>query len=594
MNKNESRHGLHGLVPIKRKLVTATAARKPGRFACAWITVFLLLAGFARMDAAERHFDVVIYGGTAGGVVSAITATQEGASVIVLEPTKHIGGMLTGGLSSTDTGVKSSIGGMSREFYRRVYAHYEQPSAWKQETREAHLKRHGRRSADTAERVWWRPEPSVAMHVLKGMAREAKVTVLTEQRLKSVKKSGARITAITMENGDVYSGRVFIDATYEGDLLAMAGVPYRMGREGRDEYGEELAGVVPVAWSTRKQWDVDIPARRPDGKLYFGVQDTTRGEDGAGDKKVQAYNYRICLTDAPENQLPITRPENYDPSRYDLLALYIKKKGDGVALTGPNGKRLLLVSRLPNMKTDINDGAPFSTDYLGANWDYPDGDRATRERILRDHIDYTKGLLYFLGNDERVPERIRTQMLRWGYPKDEYTDNGHWTPQIYVREARRMVGAYVMRQQDIQKQKRKPDSVGMGSYNVDSHLVQRLEGPGGFVRNEGNPNDRAIGHSPYEIPYRCLTPRRGDADNLFATFCVSATHIGFASLRMEPVFMILSESTGVAAVMAIRGNLAVQDVPVPELQEKLKTRGQRLRIEEAPTRTGAKQPKAKG
>jgi hypothetical protein len=231
---------------------------------------------------------------------------------------------------------------------------------------------------------------------------------------------------------------------------------------------------------------------------------------------------------------------------------------------------------MPNRKTDINDGAPFSTDYIGANWKYPEGNRATRERIVRDHVDYTKGLLYFIGHDERVPARIREQMLRWGYPKDEYPDNGHWSPQLYIREARRMVGAYVMRQPDIQKEKTKKDSIGLGSYNADSHQVQRIEDPQGFVRNEGNPNDRAIGHSAYEIPYRSITPRKTDADNLFATFCVSVTHMGFASLRMEPVFMILSESAGVAAAMAVRHDVALQDVPVKPLQEKLKARGQRL------------------
>lgn len=230
---------------------------------------------------------------------------------------------------------------------------------------------------------------------------------------------------------------MFIDATNEGDLLAMAGIPYRFGREGRDEYGEELAGVVPEAWSTRKQWDVDIRPYGPDGKLLFGVQDLARGPDHAGDHKVQAYNFRLCLTDAEENRVPISRPENYDPSRYDLLALYIAKKGDAINLTGGKGRSLLKIDSLPNRKTDINDGAPFSTDYIGANWGYPDGDLATRRRILQDHVDYSKGLLYFLGHDERVPARIQQQMRRWGYPRDEYQSNGNWSPQLYIREARR-------------------------------------------------------------------------------------------------------------------------------------------------------------
>lgn len=281
---------------------------------------------------------------------------------------------------------------------------------------------------------------------------------------------------------------MFIDATNEGDLLTMAGIPYRFGREGRDEYGEELAGVVPEAWSTRKQWDVDIRPYGPDGKLLFGVQDLARGPDHAGDHKVQAYNFRLCLTDAEENRVPISRPENYDPSRYDLLALYIAKKGDAINLTGGKGRSLLKIDSLPNRKTDINDGAPFSTDYIGANGGYPDGDLATRRRILQDHVDYTKGLLYFLGHDERVPARIQQQMRRWGYPWDEYQSNGNWSPQLYIREARR-----------------------------------------------------------------------------------------FASLRMEPVFMIISESAGVAATVAVKENLTVQDVvSIAPVQQRLQTRRQRL------------------
>ena len=542
---------------------------------------FLAALGLAEAAPAERRYDVVIYGASAGGVVSAIAAAQEGASVVVLEPGAHVGGMVTGGLGWTDIGVQQAIGGMSRQFYRRLYEHYERPEAWKYGTRDEFIKQVPR-MVNVPERVWWTVEPSVASALFRQLAAEAKVTVLTGRRRQAARKSGARIGAITTETGEVFSGRVFIDATYEGDLLALAGVPFRVGREGRDEYNEELAGVVPAAWSTRKQWDVDIRPYGPDGKLLFGVQDTPRGADGAGDRKVQAYNYRICLTDAPENRLPIGRPANYDASRYDLLALYIGKKGDTVSLTGPKNGSLLKIDPMPNRKTDINDGAPFSTDFIGANWHYPEGDRTTRERILRDHLDYTKGLLYFLGHDERVPERIRAQMRRWGYPTDEYTDNGHWTPQLYIREARRMVGAYVMTQNDIQKNRTKPDSIGMGSYNADSHHIQRIVDADGYVRNEGNPNDRAIGHAPYEIPYRSITPRRNDADNLFATFCVSASHLGFASVRMEPVFMILSESAGVAAAMAVRADAAVQDVPVDTLQARLQARGQRLRLEGLP------------
>jgi hypothetical protein len=552
------------------------------RFIRPSIAALLVTTGLiGAVAGAEHRHDVIIYGGTAGGLVSAVTAAQEGARVVVIEPTPHLGGMVTGGLGATDIGVEQSIGGMSRRFYEQVYAHYQQPQAWKHETREAYIKRAGGR-VNTADRVWWAVEPSVASLVLNQLTANPNVTILTGQRIKSVTKVGPRIESLTTGNGDVFRGRVFIDATYEGDLLAMAGVSFHVGREARAQYGEELAGVVPEAWSTRKQWEVDIRPYGADNKLLFGVQEVARGEDGAGDRKIQAYNFRICLTDAPENRIPISRPERYDASRYDLLALYIARKGDAVNLTGPKGGSLLNIGAMPNRKTDINDGGPFSTDYIGGNWEYPEGDPATRERILRDHVDYTKGLLYFLGHDERVPARIQQQMQRWGYPKDEFPTTDHWSPQLYIREARRMVGDYIMTQHDIQQRREKPDSVGLGSYNADSHLVQRIVNAQGFVRNEGNPNDRAIGHKPYEIPYRCLTPRRADSDNLFATFCVSASHMGFASLRMEPVFMILSESAGVAAATAVKKNIAVQDVPVAPLQERLVARGQRLWLKDVP------------
>jgi hypothetical protein len=543
------------------------------------LVVLLLLFG-TKLDAEQPHTprmpsaDVIIYGGTAGGILSAISLARDGGTVIVLEPSDHVGGMVTGGLGWTDFGAWQSIGGMAADFYRRIKIYYDDPAVWKFETRDDYLKR--QKQSSIAEDKWWYHEPSAASSVLSDMMAEAGVTVLTGHRLASVDKRDHRIVSIRCDNGELFRGRVFIDATYEGDLMAMAGVRYRVGREGSAEYGEKYAGVVPRQYSTRKQWDVDISPYAEDGSLLFGIQDNPRGEDGAADRKLQAYNYRICLTDHPENRIPIEEPQNYVPSRYDLLARYIAAKP---AISLQRG--LLKFSALPNRKTDINDGGPFSTDLIGFNWDYPDGDAITRKNILQQHLDYTKGLLYFIGHDPRVPKAIRDSMLEWGYPKDEFANHGNWTPQLYVREARRMVGAYVMTSHDLETNRSKDDSIGMGSYGADSHLVQRIV-DGGLLRNEGNPNDFTPGHRSYEIPYRAITPMRNECDNLLVTFCVSASHMGFASIRMEPVFMLLSESAGLAAMEAVREEVAVQDISYHRLRAKLDARNQILKLENVP------------
>ena len=334
--------------------------------------------------------------------------------------------------------------------------------------------------------------------------------------------------------------------------------------------------------STRKQWDVDLSPYDDDGKLLYGIQETPRGEDGASDHKVQAYNFRICLTDYPGNRLPIERPENYDPRRYDLLARYIAAKPDITVETTDPSRWGSAEVRAPSQPQDRPQRRRavlhrFSRRQL----EYPDGDESTRRAIVQDHIDYTKGLLYFIGHDERVPARLRQEMLRWGYPKDEYAASGHWTPQIYVREARRMIGAYVMTSHDIETNRSKDDSIGLASHKPDSHHVTRIV-EDGVVRNEGNPNDLTPGHGPYEVPYRAITPKQSECDNLLATFCVSASHMAYASLRMEPAFMILSESAGIAAVEAARRDDAVQDVAYASIQPRLLERKQLLKIEDVP------------
>lgn len=549
-------------------------------FGFLFVGLLALLPEPMSLGAEGEGHELVIYGATAGGIVSAVSASQSGGSVILVEPSSHIGGMVTGGLGRTDIGVGESIGGLAADFYRRVKAHYDKPSSWKFQTRAEYLESQPKTLMDDK---WWFHEPSVASGIFRKMLDEAGVTVLTNHRIKFVEKRGVRIHSLTCENGAVFQARLFIDATYEGDLMAKAGVSYRVGREGAAEYGEKLAGVVPRKFSTRKQWDVNVGPDDEKGDLLFGVMDIPRGEDGQGDRKVQAYNHRICLTNHPDNRLPIEQPRNYDASRYDLLARYVAARG-GLSLWKPSGAwGFLKPGDLPNRKTDINDGGPFSTDFIGFNWDYPDGDETTRRAILKNHDDYTKGLLYFIGHDPRVPEATRKEMLEWGYPKDEFVDSHHWTPQLYVREARRMVGDYVMTSHDLETNRSKEDSIGIGSYGADSHLVQRIVDKG-FVRNEGNPNDFTPGHRPYEIPYRAITPARDECDNLLVTFCVSASHMGFASIRMEPVFMILSESAGIAAMDAVREDIAVQDVSYQRLRTRLIDRKQILKLGAVPSR----------
>jgi hypothetical protein len=530
-----------------------------------------------------REYDVVIYGGTGGGVIAAVSAAREGAKVLVLEPTGHLGGMVAGGLGRTDTGIFECVGGLADEFYRRMNKHYDQPEAWKWETREAYLQRAVGKMAPIHGR-WYVHEPSAATAVFQAMLDETDVTVLRHHRILSVTKSGQRLRSVRCANGAEFTARLFMDTTYEGDLMALAGVSYRWDRESRAEYDESVAGVLLAGNPQFRQpkelfgLDVDpyIKPGDPSSGLLPGIQKESRGEPGSGDSKGQAYNFRICLTDNPDNRIPITRPDRYDPFRYELLARWIATQTE-LQESRSTIRSLLRLDCIPNRKTDINDGGPFSTDYIGANWDYSEGDLATRQRIIQDHIDFTKGLIYFIASDPRVPESIRKEMQHFGYPKDEYVENGNWSPQLYIREARRMTGRYVMTQHDIQSHRSKDDSVGLGSYGLDSHHVQRIVHEGQVI-NEGN---FWVGPMrPYEIPYRAITPRKAECENLLVTFCVSASHVAFGSIRMEPVFMILSESAAVAALMALRENVAVQDIDIAALQRRLSDRKQIFQVQQ--------------
>jgi hypothetical protein len=393
------------------------------------------------------------------------------------------------------------------------------------------------------------------------------VEVFYRHRLREkggVTKQGTRLTAITMENGAAFSAAVFLDATYEGDLMAQAGVSYTWGREGSAEYGESLGGVRDR--TPKHQFQVQIHPYAAKGKLLPEVSNGKKAPAGTADRKVQAYNFRLCMTKAPDNRVPFPKPQNYDPGRYELLALMLAEM-DKIKKRPWSLDDVMKPDPLPNGKTDTNNNGAFSTDYIGGSYDYPNADYAARARLWQAHVDYVQGFLYFLRNDPKVPAALHDEMAPWGLCKDEFTDTGHWPHQLYVREARRMVGQYVMSQKDIQTDVTKPDVIGMGSYNSDSHNVQRIVNDEGFVENEG---DMQVPVTPYQIPYRIMVPKRTEMTNLLVPVCFSATHVAYSTLRMEPQYMIIGHAAGVAAKMALDRRLDVQDVDTRALSARLK------------------------
>ena len=499
------------------------------------IFAVLLLAGCSR----SRTYDVCVYGSTSAGVVAAYSAAQCGKSVVLIEPTEHVGGMTTGGLGFTDIGNKQVIKGVAKEFYRKVGRHYGRLEQW----------------------IF---EPSVADSIMRSYLQHENITVLTGRRIVSADKAGTRITSIVVETSAephstmTVGADYFIDCSYEGDLMARAGVSYVVGRESNDTYGETYNGVELM---TGHQFPDGIDPYRVEGDpssgLLWGISDAEVAPDGTGDEMVQAYNYRICLTSDLDNMIPITRPEGYDSTRYELLLRLIEAQPD---------KRMLndyfIWSRMPNDKTDINNRGGFSTDMIGMNHSYPEASYDERDSIIAAHTLYTKGLLWFLGNDPRVPDIMRKRMRMWGYPKDEYTAFGHWTPQLYIREARRMVGEYVATQDDCEGRAVVNDGVAMAAYQMDSHNCQRIvitENGRDMVKNEGNVE--IGGGLPYPISYRSITPKRSECTNLLVPVCLSASHIAYGSIRMEPVFMVLGQVAAVAVAEAMaNGDCDVQQV----------------------------------
>lgn len=513
---------------------------------------------FARSVATGRDggprgpFDVVVYGATAGGVAAAVAASRTGAQVVLVDPTGHVGGMVSSGLTRSDVERQEAIiGGLARDFFGEVGTRYGPEHRW-------------------------RFEPTVAEEVLRGWLDEHRVSHLPHWQLDEVTRDGGRIRELVSDTGERLSGAAFVDASYEGDLLAAAGVSYDVGRDGIERYGESLAGRAEMLPNPH-QFAVPVSALTGDGRLLPHVRAYDEiGQTGDGDGKLQSYCYRVCLTDDPDLTVAITPPDDYDPDTYVLARRYAEALGDDATL-----RHFMGLGSVPGRKLDINSDGPVSTNLLGASWEYPEADTARRAEIESEHRSWAQGLLYFLGHDPAMPERVRAHMRRLGLPGDEFKASGHWPPQLYIRDARRMRGEHVLTQHDLQlpDAAAAPDAIGLGGYNIDIREVQWVAAPiyrfpDVFleVLTEGY---RSVPVEPYAVPYRSLLPRREECTNLLVSTCISASHVAFASFRMEPQFMIAGHAAGVAAAMA-GGSGDVHDVDLADLRRRLEADGQVL------------------
>jgi hypothetical protein len=520
------------------------------------IASILLILSIYKAEAQE--YDVVVYGATASGVVSAIAASNEGARVLIAEPRWNAGGMVTGGLSHTDYGDRTVIGGLTFQFYRKVADHY-----------------------NTHVFYWRGPEPHVGEKIMLDWLKESNVEIWFGKRLLKVQKDDNVIQKLIFTDSTEVSAKVFIDAGYEGDLMARSGVSYTWGREGKKEYNESWAGRQPVTF-TSHQINARISPFNNDKekKLLPLVHKKPMVEIGEGDQGIQSYCFRLIATNQPENMVPWRKPGNYNPGNYELVRRYYLAQPDAGPLIG-------FWPTLPNGKSDINSSAGISTNLLdGSSWEYPEAEYPRRDSIWQWHKDYTLGLAWFLLTDPGVPKRVRDEMKTFGLCKDEYTDNGNFPHQLYVREARRMKGEYFMTQHDLMEDTVKYDAIGMGSYNIDVREMQRsyieISRFPDLKYETYNEGYLSIPVAQYEIPYRSLVPKYAECQNLIVPVCISGSHLAIASVRMEPQYMIMGESAGVAAALAVKTNRAVQKIDLFALQEKLIARKQILSLKENP------------
>jgi hypothetical protein len=519
--------------------------------------------------------DVVVYGETLAGISAAISAARAGKSVVLLSTTTHLGGVATAGLTATDMNRSPVIGGIAREFYGLVYDHYLQPSAWRGDDRADYFERSKKRTytgKNDALHMQWVYESHVAEKILERMLQQAGVTVVRRSALAespdAVERQDGRIVALRTVKGERHAGLMFVDASYEGDLMARAGVSHVVGRESNAAYGETMNGIrlARIYGTPARSIDPRVVTGEPASGLLPFIDRALWGQPGEQDGRSQSYCYRVTLTNDPANRVPITKPANFDPRWHEALVRWLQLNPDTPL------QKIITLTPMPNRKTDTN-----HLDFVGANFSYPAASYGEREQIARQHRDFAVGMLWVLANDERVPSPIREELREWGWPKDEFTDNGNFPHQLYVREARRMRGAFVMKEENLRREARveAAHSVGIGSYALDSHVVSRVLDEQGRVRDEGaHLATQAI--RPYPISYESLVPQKTECHNLLVPVCLSATHVAYSSIRMEPVYMVLGQAAGAAAALAVDAKSAVQDVPYPRLREVLTAAGQIL------------------
>ena len=530
----------------------------------------------------QTKYDLVVYGGTSGGIAAAIQAKRMGKSVILIEPSSRMGGLTTGGLGQTDIGNKAAVGGISREFYERIKTYYDNPDNWKWQEMEEYFDG-GQTRTKIGESAMWTFEPSAALKVYEDFIKSEKIELVLNKKLdrsNGVVKIDGKIIFIKMLSGEEYHGKMFIDATYEGDLMAAAGVSYTVGREPNSTYKETMNGVNTKLTDTTMTGHQARNAMNhnfvdgvnpyvikgdPASGLLPCINPDGPGEEGAGDHRVQAFCFRMCLTDHPENRIPFGKPDNYNELDYELLLRNYEAGEEGFPWIN---------SKMPNRKTDTNNRLGFSTDFIGQNYDYPEAGYEERERIKERHRQYQKGLMWTLAYHPRMSEHIRKEVSRWGTSKDEFERQDGWQQQLYIREARRMIGEYVMTQYNCEGLEVVEDVIGMGAYGMDSHHIQRYVNADGFVKNEGNVEAHV--KEPYPISYRSIIPKKGECTNLLVSICLSASHIAFGSIRMEPVFMVLGQSAATAACLSIDENIRVQDLDYQLLKSQLLADKQRL------------------
>lgn len=518
--------------------------------------------------------DVIIYGGTSAAVIAAVEVAQSGKSVIVVSPDIHLGGLTSGGLGFTDSGNTSAIGGLARQFYHRVWLHYNETTAWEWEDQTEFGNRgQGTPAMDGVNKTMWTFEPRVAEKIFEDLVQENNIHVYKDEwlnRESGVKTENGKITSMATLSGKIFRGKMFIDATYEGDLMAAAGVSYAVGRESCSQYNEQWNGVQAGVYHHGHYFKTKISPyvipEEPSSGLLPYISNDPIAPNCTGDNKIQAYCFRLCMSNHPENRVPFAKPEGYDPADFELLGRVFE--------SGWN-EWFRKFDMIPNRKTDTNNHGPFSSDFIGMNYDYPEASYERRKEIIKQHENYQKGLLYFVSTDERVPEDIRKRMAEWGLAKDEFVDNGNWPHQLYIRESRRMIGKYVTTENDVLGKTNVPEPVGMGSYPMDSHNVQRFVTAEGYVQNEGDVGVKP--KKPYQIAYGSITPMQEECTNLLVPVCLSSSHIAFGSIRMEPVFMLLGQSAAAAAVIAINDRVNIQDVNYRKLEGVLLSRGQILK-----------------